>query len=203
MFDSAAFCPTCGTPRARQAGEATEARCPGCAGEMQRVALEREALLECAACDGVWIEAEAFERICRDRASQAAVLHRFTNDRPTRLERVQYRRCPACGQMMNRVNFGKISGAIVDVCRGHGTFLDAGELHQIVQFIHAGGLDRSRERQIQELKEQERRLRTQELKAAFDRGAASPEASLGFSHGPLSASAVFDLLSALGGRLKR
>ena len=34
---------------------------------------------------------------------------------------------------MNRVNFGKVSGAVgLDVCKGHGTFLDRGELHQIV-----------------------------------------------------------------------
>jgi hypothetical protein len=28
--------------------------------------------------------------------------------------------------MMNRVNFGRLSGTVVDVCRGHGTYLDAG-----------------------------------------------------------------------------
>ena len=49
--------------------------------------------------------------------------------------------------MMNRMNFGTLSGAIIDVCRGHGTFLDAGELHQIVTFIQQGGLDRARARE--------------------------------------------------------
>ncbi len=28
--------------------------------------------------------------------------------------------------------------------KGHGTFLDAGELHQVVTFIVQGGLDRAR-----------------------------------------------------------
>ena len=32
--------------------------------------------------------------------------------------------------MMNRMNFGRLSGTVVDVCSGHGTFLDAGELHR-------------------------------------------------------------------------
>jgi hypothetical protein len=45
------------------------------------------------------------------------------------------------------------------VCRGHGTFLDAGELHGIVRFMQGGGLDRARQRQIEDLKEQEDRLR--------------------------------------------
>ena len=49
---------------------------------------------------------------------------------------------------MNRINFGRMSGTVVDVCRAHGTFLDPGELHQIVDFIAEGGLDRAREAEI-------------------------------------------------------
>ena len=41
---------------------------------------------------------------------------------------------------MNRVNFARMSGVIVDACRGHGTYLDAGELHRIVKFIQSGGV---------------------------------------------------------------
>jgi Zn-finger nucleic acid-binding protein len=47
---------------------------------------------------------------------------------------------------------------VIDVCRGHGTFLDAGELHDIVTFIRDGGLDRAREREKRELEEERRRL---------------------------------------------
>jgi hypothetical protein len=72
---------------------------------------------------------------------------------------VRYRPCLRCGKMMNRVNFGRISGAVVDVCRGHGTFLDAGELHQIVSFIQQGGLERVRQLEIAQLREEQQRLR--------------------------------------------
>ena len=61
--------------------------------------------------------------------------------------------------MMNRVNFAKSSGAVVDVCKGHGTFLDRGELHQIVRFIQGGGIDRARASEREQLKEEQRRLR--------------------------------------------
>jgi Zn-finger nucleic acid-binding protein len=61
--------------------------------------------------------------------------------------------------MMNRVNFGKASGAVVDVCKGHGTYLDRGELHQIVRFIQGGGIDRARASEREQLKEEQRRLR--------------------------------------------
>src|SRR5262249_50092296 len=67
---------------------------------------------------------------------------------------IHYRKCVACGKLMNRINFGRVSGTVVDVCKGHGTFLDAGELHLIVSFIQQGGLDRARQRQIDELQEQ-------------------------------------------------
>jgi hypothetical protein len=71
---------------------------------------------------------------------------------------------------MNRVNFGRLSGVIVDACRGHGTYLDAVELHRIVAFIQSGGLDRARAAQLEELKERERRALDAERRAARERG---------------------------------
>jgi Zn-finger nucleic acid-binding protein len=126
---------------------------------MARVTIGELPLLECAACDGVWIDAPDFERICADREAQAAVLHRWSNRAATAPRaRVRYRPCVACGKMMNRVNFGHLSGTVIDVCRGHGTFLDAGELHAIVTFINEGGLDRARQREKDDLEEERHRL---------------------------------------------
>ena len=71
---------------------------------------------------------------------------------------------------MNRVNFARISGVVVDVCKGHGTFLDPGELHAIVSFIHGGGLERARSRQLEDLREQEKRALEAERRLARDRG---------------------------------
>jgi Zn-finger nucleic acid-binding protein len=132
---------------------------------MCEIAVGTATMLECERCDGVWVEASAFERICADRDAQAAVLHRTCGAAPVETDRVRYRPCVRCGKLMNRVNFGKLSGTIVDVCSGHGTFLDAGELHRIVTFIQEGGLDRARERQVEDLHEAERRLREAELMA--------------------------------------
>jgi Zn-finger nucleic acid-binding protein len=131
-------------------------------------------LLECAACDGVWVDADVFERLCARRESQTAVLQRLsTRSASNAGGPVRYRPCLRCGKMMNRVNFGKLSGTVIDVCRGHGAFLDAGELHQIVTFIQDGGLDRARTRHVEELREEQRRLRELELKAALNRHASS------------------------------
>ena len=131
---------------------------------MKDVQVGETAMLECGRCRAVWIDAGTFEHICASQESQAAVLHQWPGQQRVKASgEVKYRKCVACGTMMNRMNFGRLSGAIVDVCRGHGTFLDAGELHAVVRFIQGGGLDRARERQIEDLKEQEQRLRQAQM----------------------------------------
>jgi Zn-finger nucleic acid-binding protein len=169
MFDGAAFCPSCGARSARAEPQPSSTACPACQGAMVRVIIGDLALLECASCDGVWVEAVEFERICADREAQGAVLHRWnahTVEAPG--IRVRYRPCITCGKLMNRVNFGRMSGTVVDVCRWHGTFLDAGELHAIDTFIRDGGLDRARQREKDDLEEERHRLGM--LKAQIESG---------------------------------
>ncbi|HEX5474323.1 MAG TPA: zf-TFIIB domain-containing protein [Vicinamibacterales bacterium] len=159
MFDGQEFCPHCGARRERQVPGGAAGTCPGCRDTLERVEVGTTTLLECRHCDGVWMDADAFERLCADRDTQAAVLHRVTADGGAPEAAVHYRPCVRCGKLMNRVNFAHISGVVVDVCRGHGTFLDAGELHRIVAFVNGGGLDRMREQQREAFAEEERRLR--------------------------------------------
>ena len=132
---------------------------------------------------------------CADREAQAAVLHRFPTSRPPTAERVRYRRCVRCGKMMNRVNFGRVSGTVLDVCRGHGTYLDTGELHQIVSFIHAGGLERARALQMEDLREREQRLRALEERA--DQWWRTRQSGARLDTGDLAAGALLDLIMAI------
>jgi Zn-finger nucleic acid-binding protein len=60
--------------------------------------------------------------------------------------------------MMNRINFARCSGVIVDVCKGHGTWFDRDELSRIVEFIRGGGLEASRVREKEEIQDERRRL---------------------------------------------
>ncbi|HET7219642.1 MAG TPA: zf-TFIIB domain-containing protein [Vicinamibacterales bacterium] len=195
MFEGAAFCHACGAARTRTQGDETAIACPGCRSPLANVAIGATSLLECTACDGVWIDAATFERLCADRESQTAVLHRPERPAAAPAEtRVRYRPCPRCGKMMNRINFGTLSGAVVDVCRGHGTFLDAGELHQIVRFILDGGLDRARERRREDRRDEERRTRDEQRKASRDGDNRRP----GAARRTVDASAMLDILDLLG-----
>jgi Zn-finger nucleic acid-binding protein len=162
LFAGSLFCPYCGVARSRIEGTApTSSKCPACKGAMSWVSVGAVDLLECGTCDGTWIEAATFERLCADRDAQSAIVHTnaATAQPAAPLDRIRYRPCLRCGKLMNRVNFGLISGAIVDVCKGHGTFLDRGELHQVVRFILDGGLDRMRDVKRQALIDEEHRLR--------------------------------------------
>jgi Zn-finger nucleic acid-binding protein len=198
MFRGTSFCPQCGTPAARVEQEAADVRCPACPNTMHRVAIGTASVLECGRCDGVWLDAADFERICADRESRAAVLHRWTTPPAAVSARhVRYRPCVRCHKMMNRVNFGRLSGTVVDVCRGHGTFLDAGELHAIASFIEAGGLDRMREREIQDLKDEQRRLA--EAEAALARRMHGEHADAAFTRG-WSSVEFFEFFDLIRGR---
>ncbi len=174
MFEGAAFCPRCGAARARGTAAPSDERCPGCRADMAAVSVGAVPMLECPACDGVWLDAAAFERICTDGEARAAVIHRPGGTGPATTEqRFRYRPCLRCGRMMNRVNFARLSGTIVDVCRGHGTFLDRGELHAVASFIHDGGLDRMRERELSDIQEAHRRQAAENAKASRSQEAGS------------------------------
>lgn len=189
MFEGAAFCPHCGARRERAAGVAADAACPGCKGSMIHVQLGDVEVLECQDCDGTWVAAEMFDRICASAEAQAAVLNRWRSAERAPAAAVRYRPCLVCGKMMNRLNFERVSGTVIDVCRGHGTFLDRGELHQIASFVQGGGLARARQRQIDDLKEEEERLRVMQTRATHDAGT---EASLTWDGGR-----GFDLLTLI------
>ena len=59
---------------------------------------------------------------------------------------------------MNRMNFTHESGVILDVCKLHGLWFDRDELRRIVEFIRSGGLENSRERDVEEWKAEQRKL---------------------------------------------
>lgn len=96
----------------------------------------------CRACGGAWVDRQTLNRIIAEARALA------TNRDPAAVPRramalddvVFYRRCPQCNERMNRRNFGRYSGVIVDDCFRCGTFFDADELAGVVAFVRGGGL---------------------------------------------------------------
>lgn len=122
---------------------------------------------ECEHCEGLWLETAIFESICAHRENQSAVLGAATlatehQAKNANDEKVRYVPCPQCSQLMNRINFAKCSGVVVDVCKGHGTWFDCDELRQIVEFIRGGGMDVSRQKTLHEIEFQRQQLLAEE-----------------------------------------
>lgn len=107
----------------------------------------------CALCGGVFVETQTFDAIVEDEDRRARVDASLVEwSTPPRLDPVQYVPCPVCDVLMNRTNFGRRSGVILDVCRNHGTWFDAEELRRVMAFISGGGLDKTRALELDALK---------------------------------------------------
>ena len=176
MFIGSRHCPHCGAAAERaEVDNAKVLKCPRCRLDMDALAIGAAMLRECGQCNGLWVEARALEKICADREQQAAVLGTASpvpthSVHPDPSQKVRYVPCPQCSQLMNRINFARCSGVVVDICKGHGTWFDAEELRRIIEFIRAGGLDSARTREKQEIEEQRRQLVNEQLAAARGTG---------------------------------
>jgi len=171
---------------------ATPAACPRCAASTGALLVPRQlgdtGLLECARCGGTWLDAHTVASLVSERDKQAALatalpgLGAVAAQKRSAEAAVRYLKCPACARLMNRQNFGRRSGVVVDVCRAHGVWFDAGELGEVVGFVMRGGLDEARRHELEEAREELRRRREAVEQpsgaAAYGLGAAFPNASL-------------------------
>ncbi len=173
ISNAARFCHHCGTAIAPEevAADPTERVCPACGDgrflHSRPLGDTRLTVLECGVCAGLWLGAEVF-RTLEDRARKIApsvadpvALRKEANSRarPPQNGGPVYRPCPLCLKRMNRVNFERVSGILLDRCRDHGFWFDATELDAVLRFIKLGGEHVSDERE-----QQEARARASQLK---------------------------------------
>jgi len=127
----------------------SDRNCPACDKPLKSIDLEigyKFIIERCEDCLGIFMDKQELEEFLA-----WAKAHPGGVDTPRLLEllscperpweKVVYRNCPVCAQQMARRNFGKRSGVVVDICRSHGTWLDAGELNQLIKWSNAGGVE--------------------------------------------------------------
>ena len=120
------------------------------------------------------MNADEFERVCTDRERQALILARSAGPHLSEASVIKYVPCPDCGQLMNRSNFARASGVIIDLCRDHGVWFDADELPKIIEFINSGGLAKSRDKEKADIDAERSRLRDERARLeAFERRTGS------------------------------
>ncbi len=98
--------------------------------------------LDCSECLGLFLDRATIDRLGTVEGRELRVAFpkraRYVEQGP-----VRYIKCPVCDRLMNRTIFGKMSGVIVDVCKDHGVWFDAGEINAVVDFVEQGGLERA------------------------------------------------------------
>ncbi len=165
-------CPDCGLPmetiRLGEDGSFAVERCPDCFGMFFDPG-EVQAFLDASVTPAFEVNRQEIASINRERGS---------TDRP-----IRYVKCPDCGKLMNRVNFGPTSGVIMDQCKAHGVWLGNGELIHLMEWKRAGG---------QILAEERLKVRREE-RVAVDR--ARPSFPVGSVETP-DATSLDDLLSS-------
>lgn len=160
LLSGARFCMECGVEIAPQALKAIREGtvCPRCKGELRSRMVGPTALVECGSCGGLWLTSGELERICEKADVESLVRQYLGEHSPTAPTLATggpaYLPCPTCGDLMARKNFGIRSGVLIDVCRGHGVWLDHRELERILDFVRAGGLARAREIEVERQKDE-------------------------------------------------
>ena len=141
------YCVHCGGQTSKAATQATT-MCPTCNCPLVEDNYRDSTIDICPKCQGLWLDSDefTFHASERDTFKDPAIPRKFT--RKPLEDKKPYLPCIRCGSLMGRQNFRKISGVLIDICRDHGVWLDAGELEQIRSFIANGGLDRSQDKAI-------------------------------------------------------
>lgn len=159
VAEKARTCPHCNGPLFHSGTTMETPVCPRCRGELRKVKAEDEDEVEvCGQCSGMWLDFQSFMRATNPlRVPKKYADSQNTWHKPE-AGPVQYVSCPRCGRYMNRENFSRISGIVIDRCRDHGVWLDKGELERIRLFIASGGLERLQDKRLETLNEEMRTL---------------------------------------------
>ena len=139
-FSGARHCSECGASLGEPAREAKadeKATCPDCNVPMLMSRVGGKPAYLCARCSGLWLDHAVISSLvekARHNPSLRSLLG-WPPEKGFRRDEVRYKRCPECTELMRRVNFGKKSGVIVDICNSHGTWFDRGELAAVLRFV--------------------------------------------------------------------
>ena len=126
--------------------------CPDCDTTLQSLLIGSETdnygeeinVCRCSGCLGLFIRRETLDLILRIKVLQPnevnyQLLTNLEQSNHSMSKGWKYRPCPKCRTLMNRKLHGRRSGVIIDSCRDHGIWLDAGELRQLMEWTRAGG----------------------------------------------------------------
>ncbi|MFT5292576.1 MAG: Zn-finger nucleic acid-binding protein [Planctomycetota bacterium] len=205
MVKGAKFCGACGIAIRVQAAlqPLVDQACPRCQHNLSICSDNEHAFAECTGCGGVWLTAKVFRELLEDRqrfsVADIALPRRAEKpDALPSLERhpVKYLSCPVCEVRMNRKNFARLSGIMIDFCAEHGHWFDMHELEHIQRFVADGGLDRARSHESESDRMRLKRLTRANVRSKSPMS-SGPMSSGGGVFTPRSQFFVWDLVVGL------
>jgi Zn-finger nucleic acid-binding protein len=122
---------------------ARELTCPQCAMALLAEIVGSLHLHRCRACGGVWVDPGSLRVLCEAQAKggpSPVQEDRADAEARERDRRRVYLRCPVCDDAMSRVNFARVSGVVLDVCRAHGAWIEARKLRALRRVVGGPGL---------------------------------------------------------------
>jgi len=118
---------------------------------LQAESVSGELLERCPQCGGEYSTHKTLRRLL-DVHTAPSGTRAAPYERPSPLSKpVQYRKCPACSEVMFRKNFLESSGVVVDVCSAHGVWFDRGELANLFAFAATGELARAEQELVRRI----------------------------------------------------
>lgn len=202
-FHGHKHCPQCGAELdlAAVGHDHAGRACPRCESSLRARHIGDVVIDECATCHGVFLDHVAVDRVVTDRQQARAeallgTLPVEPTQQTTHAGRM-YVKCPICSNVMNRKLFAAGAGVIIDVCRAHGAFFDAGELPRVVSFVMNGGLERAQRKELERMRDDAKRERQNARFTAMMASRSSTRASEVHMRTRGGSSALVDLLFSL------
>jgi hypothetical protein len=102
--------------------------CPSCSNHLVTLEFADIEVDYCFKCKGIWLDKGEIEHLIRIAGGKDHLLKTTTS--ATTQEKK--RKCPVCRKSMEKEFVGKTQKVLLDRCRGHGMWSDAGELKKIL-----------------------------------------------------------------------
>ena len=154
--------------------EESNRQCPHCQVRLQTIRLTPDGAFvieRCDTCFGLFFDPGELQAFLQTAVAQAYEINfkeivNINLERANKARQFRYIKCPECGKIMNRINFGYRSGVVMDQCRQHGVWLDNGELIHLMEWKKAGGQLLDEKKKTQVIEEEKRKARAAAAKAA-------------------------------------
>jgi Zn-finger nucleic acid-binding protein len=154
--------------------------CPRCEAGLAGAELAGVRFDRCDRCSGTFVNADVLRDVVEHPATLDELRAVLPRDGNAWAERGRvYVKCPVCETLMNRRQYASGARVVIDWCKHHGMWFDAGELSRVLDFVADGGLARAAARDAAEARVEAARARAAREQDRMRHPASSGEAQEG------------------------